>query len=774
MRKKFRRRAHAQEKIELKQLRVLRDSLLDRLDSFPVEAIGALVFYHHDGNWFRLDTEEGAEISSAEKQVLEAVKTNATGVQRPRSSKFVYFWIQEREAVVRLEFRIGIKTAAQEKCKKALGRLNTDARNFYHATHDALTGLKNRSAFEQHLADAVKQQRLELSRMRGTSAGMANSSSSITSTFLLALDLDNFKTINDRFGHGYGDLVLASLGWRLERVALDFEQRASSRLSIQVYRLGGEEFEVLAYGSTTEKEILDLAEQIRISIGTRSLPSDEEFQALQSRDFYDGSELVVESMRNVTVSIGLAMINKVALDDPTREASAMAGLKRQADIALSSAKLGGKDRVRNFSEILSEYGRISGVDAANGVVSIDIGKEVGVKSGQEFFVYSPGYDGSTDYFLGEGRSRKRVGVFPKFKAGRLAVFNVQNEVSFCRIEALEKGVAAIQPGSSLEAIPLGSIAHIVTKGVGSQRLAGRETLVAKVGELSSGGVVLNATLRRIEDVSEQFGMARANALLALIGEKTISSVGKSGVFGQLAVGSITAAIACESEEQAESIAGSAFESISSIEYPPGVEVGLGWVFVPSEGQPVGLREGATADDIVDASILASTYDEFIDASRNCRFDAHTLWYALYLSRVAGQYDRMTADYDRFEKITPPSQWVYNQMALMYADNDEMDRAIEFMVKAIGVAPTSEVTRVNYAGMLVMGGRYQAALDAFHPELLGDEQAQLAYLFAKLKVDPIGFGEYVRDRAGQISVPAISSWLTSQELLELKKGVRDNL
>ena len=90
------------------------------------------------------------------------------------------------------------------------------------AYQDALTGLGNRHA---------------LKRDTTTLAGTADAETTLAAVVLL--DLDDFKEINDTFGHDAGDEVLSLLAGRL-RAACDFECRA--------YRLGGDEFAVLAEG----------------------------------------------------------------------------------------------------------------------------------------------------------------------------------------------------------------------------------------------------------------------------------------------------------------------------------------------------------------------------------------------------------------------------------------------------------------------------------------------------------------------------------------------
>jgi len=88
---------------------------------------------------------------------------------------------------------------------------------------DALTGLPNRAA----LFDRLEQRRTTAAP--GTESGMA----------LLFVDLDRFKTINDRYGHAVGDRVLIALAARLRGVVAPHF----------ACRLGGDEFVVLVEGA---------------------------------------------------------------------------------------------------------------------------------------------------------------------------------------------------------------------------------------------------------------------------------------------------------------------------------------------------------------------------------------------------------------------------------------------------------------------------------------------------------------------------------------------
>ncbi|HTN25158.1 MAG TPA: diguanylate cyclase [Solirubrobacteraceae bacterium] len=157
------------------------------------------------------------------------------------------------------------------------------------AATDALTGLPNSRA----VRDTVK-------RM----AALAGRTSEPLAAAML--DLDHFKQINDQFGHGRGDDVLAAVGAVL---------RERLRASDFVGRLGGEEF-VMLLPATSRDGAVEAAEKLRAAVESISVPGVE---------------------RKITVSIGIALIPDNAGDAD--------GLLREADRALYAAKEAGRNRV---------------------------------------------------------------------------------------------------------------------------------------------------------------------------------------------------------------------------------------------------------------------------------------------------------------------------------------------------------------------------------------------------------------------------------------------
>lgn len=119
--------------------------------------------------------------------------------------------------------RFELERRVQERTKELVSevdiRKQLEKKLVQQATHDALTGLPNRSL----LTTRLDQQIAYAYRHKSSFA-------------LLFLDLDGFKQVNDTYGHHIGDLLLVSVGQRLRNCLRQYDS---------IYRLGGDEFVVL-------------------------------------------------------------------------------------------------------------------------------------------------------------------------------------------------------------------------------------------------------------------------------------------------------------------------------------------------------------------------------------------------------------------------------------------------------------------------------------------------------------------------------------------------
>jgi diguanylate cyclase (GGDEF)-like protein len=188
-----------------------------------------------------------------------------------------------------------------------LARVSEGQQRLHHqAFHDPLTGLANRALFRDRLVSA-------LDRHRRQGQPMA----------LLFADLDDFKAVNDSFGHAVGDRLLHAVGDRLDGCV---------RRDDVVARLGGDEFAVLIERQPGDAE----------PVGLRIMA------ALREPFTVDGHTV------SVSASVGLVVPDRA---DTTLTAD---GLLRRADAAMYAGKRRGKGALVRYDH------------AADGTVDVDL------------------------------------------------------------------------------------------------------------------------------------------------------------------------------------------------------------------------------------------------------------------------------------------------------------------------------------------------------------------------------------------------------------------
>ena len=190
-----------------------------------------------------------------------------------------------------VEFQARVRVQLRNKRDRDRLRRIRNERDTYRreAVLDALTGLPNRRAIDARIGQAV-----------GGSAPFG----------LLFVDIDNFKRVNDTFGHDVGDRVLKAVAHAIERTLRPGDHGG---------RWGGEEFVVVLGAPTDPQTCKDVAELHRAAV--------------------EATEVAQLGGQKVTVSIGLACFDP-RYPDPRPEA-----LAHRADAALYQAKRQGKNRV---------------------------------------------------------------------------------------------------------------------------------------------------------------------------------------------------------------------------------------------------------------------------------------------------------------------------------------------------------------------------------------------------------------------------------------------
>ena len=173
----------------------------------------------------------------------------------------------------------------------------------YQAYHDHLTNLGNRRYFLEILESSVKQ-------------------NSDKYTYLILLDLDYFKTINDTLGHDIGDDLLREVGKRMQKVA--------DKYKCTVARLGGDEFCVLSNTFVDEGECKRNAQ----------IFAEELLREIKNNYIIENNHLYISA------SVGISFINFVKVEANQ--------FLKEADMAMYEAKNSGRDGIIVFNEELSE------------------------------------------------------------------------------------------------------------------------------------------------------------------------------------------------------------------------------------------------------------------------------------------------------------------------------------------------------------------------------------------------------------------------------------
>jgi len=171
----------------------------------------------------------------------------------------------------------------------AMSRAGSHRTAELHASTDALTGLPNRRYFDEFCALLARRRRAE------------------DAVGVLMIDIDRFKALNDRYGHGAGDEVLRAVGGSIVRAVRDDDVPA---------RYGGEEFVVLLR-NPGPAVALEVGERVRAAVAALDLTG--------------------LGLPSVTVSVGVAVAEFD--DEPIGE------LVERADRALYRAKRNGRNRV---------------------------------------------------------------------------------------------------------------------------------------------------------------------------------------------------------------------------------------------------------------------------------------------------------------------------------------------------------------------------------------------------------------------------------------------
>jgi len=176
------------------------------------------------------------------------------------------------------------------------------------AYYDSLTSLPNRVLFKQQLDQAI-----------------ASSQQYNQNIALMFLDLDNFKRINDTYGHCVGDLLVQSVGARLA-ANVRMEDRGANEKDVVIGRFGGDEFTVMMTGIDGPQEAGGVAERL--------------LQAFASPFALDGHEV------SIAASVGISIYPLDGTDADT--------LLKNADTAMFYAKANERSSYHFYSQSMNQ------------------------------------------------------------------------------------------------------------------------------------------------------------------------------------------------------------------------------------------------------------------------------------------------------------------------------------------------------------------------------------------------------------------------------------
>ncbi len=172
----------------------------------------------------------------------------------------------------------------------------------HSASHDSLTGLRNRESLIRQLDRLLKKQRYKDDGLIA----------------VLFINIDRFKTVNDSLGHTGGDQALTAIAARLTRCL---------RQKDVVARFGGDEFVMLLNGVETSAEAVHMVERVQ--------------QSLSAPFEVNGHSVIISA------SIGISFADAIAAEEAIR----------QADLAMYQAKAHGRARFQIFEPVLESRAR---------------------------------------------------------------------------------------------------------------------------------------------------------------------------------------------------------------------------------------------------------------------------------------------------------------------------------------------------------------------------------------------------------------------------------
>ena len=284
-----------------KSIAVLKKIALDRYENFNGSTSGSEIDQKFDTVFKKFIN----EADNVESMILYQIKQE---LSQFKLTAFLLLSISFFASILLSRYlyqREIFKAEMLASLKEANASIEIKNKELEHRAHyDDLTGLPNRVLFSDRLEQAI-----------------VHSQRKQTNFALLFIDLDHFKSVNDRYGHQYGDILLKQASSRIQHYI---------RVDDTAVRISGDEFVVILYDIPGQTAAINAASSVASKI----------IKAMQEPFDMNGPTTYV------TASIGIA----VYPDDSSKGEI----LTRHADSAMYYAKSQGKDRYQFYSRELNK------------------------------------------------------------------------------------------------------------------------------------------------------------------------------------------------------------------------------------------------------------------------------------------------------------------------------------------------------------------------------------------------------------------------------------
>lgn len=669
-----------------------------------------IIYRFFNNSWF--DNFNNIILDSELIGKLNKSKSNFSSTKEINSLD-AWFPVSQLNAVIIAKFSSSPIKNTRDKFQTVINRVLHNSENQYNAMHDSLTGLYNKKSLDDFLKNTFDEVLLFNTNIDNLDLGQE--SKAIT---LMTFDIDHFKQVNDTYGHLYGDIVLKYFAIRLDNL-LQILSSAYHNIEFFLSRNGGEEFVLVLVGFMTKDDVETIAQNFLSHISESPLPSEDEWNKYIIENNVTSPSLPHVSERRITTSIGISsLFYHQNIDENKIEK--IIKIVNESDTALYRAKSGGRNTFRNFSEILNQYGQVLEHHKETNRVVIDIGSQVGVSVGQEFLVFPPSFDGSTPFLHSDGRTTKRIGVYPKVNIGRIVVFDVQNEISFCEV-IISPPLTYFSVGSFLEALPLGAITHLLSSNdltifSRTNYLVPSTELTTKINDmtnLNKDPYVATYVIANLDELSRTHGHATINKTLAFLYEEIKLEFGSSVSISLINQTEMVTVIQDDMYENNSDKVSSIIKRVE--EKCDGLANIIAGVYDHNALLESVIEDYDKSDYLSVNALLFSRYAASKEGRQQSKKISHftmfTPFHVIDSHQKSGKYQQAIADYYKFKELGIINSMLENQFAVCsLSDNkNDIETPLNALFFALSISPNDGMYNANYAFLLFIKKHFSEAL-----------------------------------------------------------------